>query len=245
MNNFGKIKSKVLAKLVESYSSDKKNDLKDILKTIKENNDFKEMYLFYEEIENKYFDDKETAKLYVEELNKILKDKSKSLKPFCEDLDKKLGDVNIFENSLYSVIDQLLEDDNLSNIDKKVIAKKKLVEHLTTKKEETKTENINYIQNESLLHAVLANNFNITYDSNLSEEQRQELKNILSMSNNELELKTNELKESLQGKIESLLNESNDEDLKTKLEKVKEEVNSKTVSRLNFYRLSELKNGLN
>jgi hypothetical protein len=135
MNKFGVLKSKILKKLTESYSNKNKNEVKDILNTIKENKDFKEMYLFYEEIENKYFDDKEIAKLYVEEIQSVLKDKSDKIASFSKNLNTKLKDVEINENELYSNLDLLVQGENLSNIDKKIIAKKKLVEHLTTKKE--------------------------------------------------------------------------------------------------------------
>ena len=100
MNNFGKIKTKILKKLTESYSSQNKTEMKTILKTIKGNKDFTEMYLFYEEIEGKYFEDKDTAKLYVEELNSILKNKSKNISKFCNSLNEKLGDLEINENEL-------------------------------------------------------------------------------------------------------------------------------------------------
>ena len=53
MNKFGELKNKMLTKLTESYTKENKTEVKDILKTIKENKDFKEMYLFYEEIESK------------------------------------------------------------------------------------------------------------------------------------------------------------------------------------------------
>jgi hypothetical protein len=76
MNNFGKIKSKLLKKLTEAYASDNfKQNTKNLIKVVKKNKDFKEMYLFYEEIENKYIEDKEVAKLYVEQLGSLLKEK--------------------------------------------------------------------------------------------------------------------------------------------------------------------------
>ena len=65
MNKFGKTKLALLSKLVETYNSDNKVDVRRIFNKIKKNDDFKEMNSFYEEIENKYFSDKETAKLYV------------------------------------------------------------------------------------------------------------------------------------------------------------------------------------
>jgi hypothetical protein len=220
--------------------------MKTILKTIKENKDFTEMYLFYEEIEGKYFEDKDTAKLYVEELNSILKNKSKNISKFCNSLNEKLGDLEINENELYSTLDNLLEDDTLSNIDKKVIAKKKLVEHLTTKKEIKESENETYTSNENLLHAVLANNFNVLYNNNLSESQKEELKNILTMTNDDLESKTNELKESILSKVSEILNESTSDNpnLTDKLNGVQKEVKEMETSKYNFYRLTELKNGL-
>ena len=245
MNKIGVLKTKILKKLTESYSNQNKSEMRDILKTIKENKDFKELYLFYEEIENKYFEDKEVAKLYVEELNTILKSKSKSIVEFCNSLNDKLGDLEINENEVYSTLDQLLEDDSLNNIDKKVIAKKKLVSHLTTKKEVNESTIDGVVPNENLLHAVLANNFNVLYSNSLNEEQQEELKTILSMSQEDLEKNITELKESVLSQVGTILSENQDSDLTTKLNQVQKEVNEMNFSKFNLYKLKELKNGLN
>jgi hypothetical protein len=248
MNKFGELKSKMLTKLTESYAKEDKTEIKNILTTIKENKDFKEMYLFYEEIENKYIEDKETAKLYVEGLNTYFGQPIgnwNNLNMFCESLHNKLGDIKIESNELYESLDILSEKDSLSNIEKKVIAKKKLVEHLTTKKEITESIGSTLVPNESLLQAVLANNFNILYSNTLSESQKEELKTILSISHSDLITKSNELQESIINQVSTLLSESNDTDLTTKLNKVKDEVSKMTTSKYNYYRLTELKNGLN
>ena len=244
MNKFGVLKSKILKKLTESYSNKNKNEVKDILNTIKENKDFKEMYLFYEEIENKYFDDKEIAKLYVEEIQSVLKDKSDKIASFSKNLNTKLKDVEINENELYSNLDLLVQGENLSNIDKKIIAKKNLVEHLTTKKETVKKEETQLVENENLLYAVLANNFNVLYNHSLNESQKKELQGILSLTDDDLEVKINDLKESILGQVGNILSESKDVDLTGKLTKVKDEVNEMKSSKFNYYRLVQLKNGL-
>ena len=245
MNNFGKIKSKLLKTITEAYEQGElKNNTKNLIKVVKKNKDFKEMYMFYEEIENKYFDDKEVARLYVEEIGNILKQKASKVKDFCEVINMSVYNAQIDENELYDSIDQLLEEDSLKNIDKKVVAKKKLVEHLTTKKEIKESQLDAYTSNENLLHAVLANNFNVLYTNNLNEEQKEELKTILSISNEDLVSKTTELKESILNKVGSLLSESNDNDLTTKLSKVKDEVQEMDLSKYNYYRLTQLKNGL-
>jgi hypothetical protein len=91
----------------------------------------------------------------------------------------------------------------------------------------------------------LANNFNVLYSNTLSESQKEELKNILSISYDDLITKSNELQESIINQVSTLLSESNDTDLTTKLNKVKDEVTQMTTSKYNYYRLTELKNGLN
>lgn len=244
MSKFGVLKTKILKKLTESYSSQNKTEMKEILKMIKENKDFKELYLFYEEIENKYFEDKDTAKLYVEELNNILKNKSKKLSEFCNRLNEKLNDIEINENEVYSSLDALLEDDSLSNIDKKVLSKKKLVGHLTTKKQTNESSVPEVVLNESLLHAVLVNNFNVLYTNNLNEEQQEELKTILSMNQEDLDKNMSELKENVLVQVSKILSENSDQELSTKLTQVQDEVNKMTFNKFNYYKLKELKNGL-
>ena len=245
MNKFGIIKSKLLTKLTESYANENKAEIKDILTTIKENKDFKEMYLFYEEIENKYIDDKETAQLFVEGVINILKQQMGELSNFCTSLNKMINVESINENEIYNSLDVLTENDSLSNIEKKVKAKKKLVEHLTTKKEIKESKDSKIIPNETLLQAVLANNFNVLYSNTLSESQQTELKNILSITHEELLVKTIELKESINNQVSTLLSESNDTSLTTKFNSVRDEVTQMITSRYNYYRLTELKNGLN
>jgi hypothetical protein len=67
----------------------------------------------------------------------------------------------------------------------------------------------------------------------------------LSISHDDLITKSNELSESIINQVSTLLNESNDTELTTKLNKVKDEVSKMTTSKYNYYRLTELKNGLN
>ena len=245
MKKFGVIKTKLLNKLTESYANENKTEIKNILTTIKENKDFKEMYLFYEEIENKFIGDKETAKLYVEGLSTILIQSKENLNVFCESLNKNLDNTEVVSNDVYDALDTLTESDKLSNIEKKVIAKQKLVNHLTTKKNITESKDSTLVSNETLLNAVLANNFNVLYTNTLSESQKDELKNILNLPYEDLLSKTTELKESILEKVSTLISESNEKDLSTKLNAVKDEVTQMYPSRYNYYRLNELKNGLN
>ena len=203
------------------------------------------MYLFYEEIENKYIEDNETAKLFVEGVESIINQEKNGLLEFCQSLDKKLGDVEITKNELYESLDYLMVKDTLSNIENKIKAKKYLYDYLTKKKDTKEINKEVYTVNESLLTSVLTNNFNVLYGNTLNEEQQSTLKNILSLSQDDLLIKTEELKENILSKVDTLLIESNDLELKNKLDSVKKEVSEMSPSKYNYYRLSELKNGLN
>jgi len=245
MDKFGVLKSKMLIKLTESYNNKNKKETKNILNTIKENKDFKEMYLFYEDIENMELSLPDSAQLYVETVESLLIDKSKSIKSVCDKISKIIGDVKYDKNELYECLDIISEKSSLSNLDKKVVAKKKLIEHLKTKKEIKPTEEFAYTMNENLLMAVMSNNFNVLYDNTLNEEEKKELKNILSLKDEEINLKMSEIKESILSIVNNLITESKDDELKNKLNKVIDEVNSSSPSKYNLYKLKELKNGLN
>jgi hypothetical protein len=244
MSKFGILKTKILNKLTESYSTKNKKEVKDILSTIKENKDFKEMYLFYEEIENKYIEDKEVAQLYVENISPILRQNLESIKEFSKSLDAKMDVTDVKVHELYEALDALTESDKLSNVENKVTAKRKLIEHLTTKKEIVENAGKNVTPNENLLNAVLANNFNVLYNATLSESEKEKLKEILSIPQAELVTNTTELKESILTQVDGLLKEATDE-LATKLTNVQKEVKEMEPSKYNYYRLQELKNGLN
>ena len=243
MTKFGTLKIKILHNLTEAYIAGNKKEVKEILKLIKENNEFKELYLFYDEIENMYIDDKEIATLYVESVEKLLKEKSKSISKHCKIIDKKLNGDNLAEVELYSYLDLLVEDDNLRNVDKKIGGKKKLVEFLMTKKDLTESQKT-YTSNENLLHVVLVNNFNNEFEKTLSETDKNELKKILSVTSEDLTNNFNILKEEITTKLNNLVEDESDHDLKDKLKTALTETNRMSVTKYNYYKLQQLKNGL-
>lgn len=242
MATFGNIKNKILVKLTESYGKkDFKNNLNTYFKPITKNDTLKEMYSLYEELEGKTFEDKETATLYVEELSRILKEKTSEIQTDLNQLNESLSNVESKSNDLYESIDSLSTPDNLSNISDKVIAKKYLVEHLT-KNKTNESLTVDEGVNESLLNSVLVNNFNVSFDKTLNEEEKGRLKNILSLNQEDLETKFEEITESIKGKLDSIV--ESDAEFKTKSIEVKTEINEMTQSKYNLYRLEELLSNL-
>lgn len=245
MNNFGKLKDKILKKLTESYSKGEKKEVQKILKLMKKDKEFKEMYLFYEGIENLELSIPDSAQIYVESIEKILIEKQDLIKETCSKIEEFVSDIEVEDNQLYESIDILSEKTKLTNLDKKVLAKKKLIEHLSKKKNKPTNKTSIYSENENLLLAVLTNNFNIVYDNTLNESEKNELKNILSMSDSEITQKTNELKESIIDSVDKLLSESIDKEIENKLLSVKDLVTTMEPSKYNYYRMTQLKDGLN
>jgi hypothetical protein len=246
MKNFGTLKSKILVKLTEAYENKNMGEVKDILKSIK-NKKFGELYLFYEDVESKYyFDDKSTATLFVEEIASGLRkfNPMGEISKFCDKIDAKIGKVNVEKNVIYESLDDLMLEDSLNNIAKKIIAKKNLVEHITTKKEVVEETNDTLVENGMLLNAVLVNNFNVLYDKTLSEEQKKELNNILSLTEDNLKENFTVLKEEISSKVSEMLSESLDPELKRKLDTTKNQVTQMKPTKYNLYKLQQLKEGL-
>jgi len=238
MATFGHIKNKVLNKLSNSYGKGEfKNNMKVHFKPIMGNDILKEMYALYEELEMKTFDDRETAQLYVEELTKVLKERHNEVREVLNQMNESLIDTNVESNKLYESLDRLSTEDKLGNISEKVIAKKFLVDHLTTSKS-TDILKVESGVNESLLNSVLTNNFNMSFDKILSEEDKIKLKGILSITNDELDTKFGELKESITNTLDSLVEVDNG--FLTKSDEVKSEINEMTQTKYNLYRLEEL-----
>jgi len=245
MTNFGELKTKLLTKLTESYANKKNGEVKDLVKKLKSNKPLVEMYVFYDEIENLNIQTKDKAKLYVESIEPILIDKIKSLKKDMKEFGKILKDVVVENNEFYSSLDVLAEENNIHNISKKIDARENIVNYLVAeKKKETVEIPTVQIENFSLLNTVLVNNFNIKYSEFLNEEQKETFNKIVSMSNDELLSEMTNIKNELTTKLDNLLSESTDDSMLNKLKSVKSEVTNSDVSRYNYFKLLELKNGL-
>ena len=243
MKKFGELKSKLLSKLVEAYSTQNKEQTKYILNFLSENKDFKEMYLFYEEMENLELSHDNSAELYVESVEPLLIEKTESIQNFCKKLNAVVGKIDYEKNELYECLDILAEKSHIFNIDKKISARKKLIEHLKKEKKKDIVENNStYTQNETLLMALLSNDFNSYYGKVMTNEEKEKLKTILETK--DIEAKIQELSEAINQKINKILVENTDINISSKLNKVKEEVSNIKPTKYNYYKLMELKNGL-
>ena len=249
MDKFGQMKNKILVKLTESFGKQNKSEMRDIISTLKENKELVGLYMFYDDMENKYFEDINEAKEYVETISTMLREKSRT-KPLHDGLVKLsalVENVEAPENKLFeSSIDVLLAPDTIYNIDTKIFAKKALVEHLTKKKSVTNEEvNTVQIRNQNLLNAVLVSNFNALYENTMSDEEKEEFRKIMAISQEEITTKFQELKEEVLSNVDDVHKTQLEEnEITKKLNEVRNTVTAMEINRVNYYRLMGLNAGL-
>jgi hypothetical protein len=80
--------------------------------------------------------------------------------------------------------------------------------------------------------------------STLSESEKNEIKEIVSLSKDELELRMVRLKESIVDSLKVKLNESSENDLKNTIEKTVDKIQNSPVDFYNYYKLKQLQEGL-
>ena len=234
---FGVIKTLVENKLVESF---KKNDLKINMKYFKtkllSDKSFVKMMNVYNNLnENKELD-KETANYLIDDLikefksNKLNEDTLSFIKRWTNDLVK--------ENR-YKTIDDLIYGDDLFP-EKKSIARKSIVESLGNKKviKESKSPKVPI---STMLN--VANKNATKFLETLSESEKKEVLDIMSLKGEKLNEKFIELKESTISKIDSLINES-EEDLKKILTETKDKLVKTNSNKKEYIKLLELSKSL-
>jgi succinate dehydrogenase flavin-adding protein (antitoxin of CptAB toxin-antitoxin module) len=171
-------------------------------------------------------------------------DKTDKVKKICESLDKKIGNIVIEENELYSYLDTLAGRRTLKNADKHIIARNKLIEHLTKKKVASDLIESNFSSNEAFLHTVLTHDFNILYDATLNEDEKKQLVEILSISDKDLNVNFKTLQEEVTEKMINMIKEETKPELIEKLSSANHEAGQMKPSKFNYYKLLQLKNGI-
>ena len=141
-------------------------------------------------------------------------------------------------------LDVLSEGNTLLNIETKVSSKQKLISFLMSNKPKHVEQSVEHTSNMSLLNAVLVNNFNNKYSDFMNESEKEMFVKISSLSGKELENEITTLKEAISSKIDTILSESNDGDLSSKLSEVKNQLSETANTKYEYYRLVQLKDGL-
>ena len=227
MTNFGYIKdtfNNILSESILSKNNEGKKLFKKYIQVLKEDSNLKKEYLIYKNLTTKKFNNESDAKDYIKENINLLKNNnpSKGIKKLNSILgDKKLVNEN---DEIYKHINILRNTKKTPN------SLEKIQESLNFFKERMLKEEI-VVENEydttgvppSVLTKLAVNKFNNKYE-NITEEEKNIIKNILNGNDEDKEETYTNLKNECIDIIDNRLTENSDLDLKDKLLKVKDKL---------------------
>lgn len=228
---FGKIKTIVETNLIESYS--KKNDFKRTLKQFKHNvlsnKNMVKVYDLYDQLSTPQGLNESDAKEFLEEGIKVIQ----TILPKF-----KLPNTNS-ETNEYKDIDNLVYL-NRTDISERLSSKKNIIKVLMSEKKTIK-ESIN-IPIKSMVS--IANKTLQSYLENMSESSKREFLKLISEDENKLQEDFSTIQESAISKLNTLLKNENEFEVKTKLSETIERIKSEKFDYLNYIKLKELENSI-
>jgi len=233
---FGILKTAIENKMVNSFA---KNELtenfKTFRKTILGNSKLKKLYFIYDKLNENLGVDQTTASIILEELSNEIKS-IKLTESEITKIKKWVG--NSLNENNYSNIDNYLHT-TLSEIEKKSESKIKILENLQKTK---KVISESKLPISSLLK--IANNNANEFLKNLSEGDKKEVMSLLKESDTNIKEKFESLKTEATEKLNSIMNESTDENLKQTINETIKSIQNKKPSTVELIKLKELYNNI-
>jgi hypothetical protein len=230
MKNFGEIKNKfneILSESVINKNQSGRNTFGKYLKMLKEDEILKTQYHIFDNIENKYFDDKSDAKDYIKENISLLTKYSR--KQIVESNSKLAGMISFEGGGDYegkelhdNITNLIFTDKKAETLDSITESINVLRNHMTTQRidESELTEKIDLPP--SVVSKMVVNRFNTKYED-ISEGEKRILKSILNGTEEDKKNLYDELVRECIDTIDSKLNES-DIELKGKLLSAKDKL---------------------
>jgi len=245
MKPFGKIKTKIERSLSHLYGKESfKGHMKNFKKNILENKEISKIFYIYDDLSSKKGLDKEIASDYVnesiEELQRLIDKNTNKITSLSEWID---GILSEDIDSEYSDIDNVVYNNkSIKNLENVLESKKNIKNLITTEKEiKVVKESIN-IPLSSMLK-IASNSFNKEFE-NISESDKKELTELLSLSKKDIQTKHNELKESVLSKLQNNLNESTDTEISEKINLTIQKISDSKSDLVSLYKLTQLNQGL-
>jgi hypothetical protein len=230
---FGKIKSIIERNLLESYKDEKefKKSLREFKHNVLNDKSISKAYALYDQLSTPQGLSESDAKEFLEEginlLGRILPS-IKLPKSLEESVDNK-----------YSDIDTLVYANKL-NLHERIQSKKNIISILRSDSKSV-NESIN-IPIKSMVN--IANQTLRTYIETLDENTKKEFFQLISEDSKSLETKFETLKESTINKLQSILENEKEFELKTKISETIDRLKSEKFDQVNFLKLKTLEGSI-
>jgi hypothetical protein len=230
---FGQIKSLIEKNLLESYKNeaDFKKSLREFKHNVLNNKSISKVYNLYDQLSTPQGLTESEAKEFLEEGVNLLQRILPSIK-MPKSLEEEV-------NNNYSDIDTLVYTKKIG-ISERIKAKKNIIETLKGNKNSIK-ESIN-IPVTSMVK--IANQTLRNYIETMDENSKKEFFQIVSEDNNNLENRFEELKNSAISKLQNILENESESDVKTKINETIDKLKEEKFDQLNFLKLKNLEGSL-
>jgi hypothetical protein len=231
---FGQFKSLVEKNLIESYNNEKefKKFLREFKQNVLNNKHIAKLYSLYDQLSLPQGLNESDAKDFLEEgvtLIQLILPNIKLPKTLSENIINK-----------YSDIDSLVYTNKL-NLLERVNSKKNILNTLVTQTEDTIKESIN-IPLKSMVS--IANQTLQKYIESLDESSKKEFIKLISEDTKTLETKFETIRESVINKLNTMLENEKEFELKTKLSETIDKLKTEKFDQLNFLKLKTLEESI-
>lgn len=242
MNTFGTIKTKIEKASIGLYGKPEFKTYMSQLKTmVLENKDLSELYYIYDDLSKKKGLSNDIATDYINESIEysqiLIENNERSLKNVDEWIS------SIVKNSVnnYKDIDVTIYNKSIKNLETVLESKKRIINTMISEDKLDIKESINLPLNTMLR---VANDRLNKELSNISEVERKELIDLSSLSDRDIKLEIDTLKENVISNLKTCLNESKENDLKDTIENTIKKISESKYDKYNLYQLRKLNQGL-
>lgn len=237
---FGILKTKIENVLLESYKDGSfKNELKTFKKLVLENKNINRLFYIYDDLSSNKGINKDIANDYINEMVTLYENTVNKIVP--ADL-KKIKDwtnnSSVVENN-YEIIDNLLSHGVL-NLESKINSKK-IISETITKKPLSEKEVVKVPLSTMV---TMANKTISNYIESLSESEKKEFNQMLSVDDSELKPKYSQIKESVVEKLNVMFNQNHDQPTRKTITETIDKISNEKYDKLNYYKLKSLYDNL-
>jgi hypothetical protein len=234
---FGLIKSKIEKTLSESYKN------KDLFKVnmsvfnelVLGDKNIKKIFYLYDELSSNKGLNENYANEFLNQSQILFENTVNKVNPKkIKELEMWVG--HIKTTNEYQVIDDYFSSDIL-RLENKIKGKNVILETIKKNKIEEKTDVINVPINKMVK---IASETIEDYVNNLSESDKKEVFKILNESEDKLKIEFNIIKENVVDRLERMLNEETDTEVKTTIEQTIKKVEKESFDRINYIKLKNL-----
>ena len=242
MNTFGTIKTKIEKASIGLYGKPEFKTYMSQLKTmVLENKDLSELYYIYDDLSKKKGLSNDIATDYINESIEysqiLIENNERSLK----NVDEWISSIVKKPVNNYKDIDVTIYNKSIKNLETVLESKKRIINTIISEDKKEIKESIN-LPLKTMLR--VANDRLNKELSNISESEKKELIELSSLSDKDIILEINTLKENVISNLKTSLNESKEKDLKDTIENTIKKISESKYDKYNLYQLRKLNQGL-